>query len=257
MTRGAGRRDGDMWRRFSYGGSAPLWTPADITLPVLFTYEEQHTNVSGACSAWIEEFAAKSALQGTAGNRPAITTANGIEVIDFELTNANFLSTTPATITGGVNVLTIAFIGTLESVAGIQKIVETNTGGAGSFALFQEGTKLAVYAGGAAGQDYVWGDTTLLAATRYLFVVEIPFSTLTTDVIKSWVNNVAQTQTPIVATATNTTMITSAYTMGKWIAAGLQYWDGEMDILRGWNGSFDATTRANLYAWAKRVYLVA
>jgi hypothetical protein len=260
MSRGIGRREGEVWRRSSYGraGTSAPWTPNSITLPRIAQFEQQFLSTGAACDAWVDQVAAKNATATLTARPTIVTDPNyaGKQVLDFDGAN-NFLFTSPSTITGGQNVVTFAWIGHADSVAGVRKIVETGTGGAGSFAIFVEGARLSVYAGGAAGQDYVAGNTPIVAGTRYLFIVEIPWSTLTTDEIKSWVNGTQQTQSVVGNTATNTTFGTKTWIIGRWISAASQYWDGRMAYLDAWSGSLSAGEIALFYAWAQLNYGVA
>lgn len=241
------------------------WDPSQIVASLLAAYGPSFTDdgAGDECSSWHETVAAKHATaSGTA--RPTIiysASGYGKDVLDFD-GSSDYLFTSPSTITGGVNTLTLAWIGHADSVSGVRKIVETGTGGAGSFAMFLENAKLSVYAGGAAGQDYVAGNTTISTTTRYLFVVEIPFSDFTSagagaSNIKMWVSNSLQTHTIVGENATNTTMGTKTWIIGRWISAGAQYWDGRMGWLRAWGGALTGTERSNLYAWAQANYGVA
>jgi hypothetical protein len=256
VSRPATGRRIDVRRAQIYEGSAAPWTPANLAIPRIAQFEQQFVDDGGGvCSSWIDQVAAKNAT-ATLTARPSIVTSGSKQVLDFD-GSSDFLFTSPATITGGQNIVTFACIVNADSVSGVRKIVESGTGGAGSFAVFLESAKLSVYAGGAAGQDYVAGNTTINASTTYLFVVEIPWSTLTTDEIRSWVNGVQQTQSVVGNTATNTTFGTKTWIVGRWISAGSQYWDGKMMLLDAWAGAFTAQEQALFYAWAQREYGVA
>jgi hypothetical protein len=250
---GTGRRI-DVRRSMIYEGRA--WTPADIALTRIARYENRHTDDGGGpCSVWFEEVAAKNATAATTARPTIATDFNNHEVLDFDGTTDVMVSN--AAITGGHNTATFAWIGSTDNAAATKRLLETNTSSAGAFAIFTESGKLSVSMAGAAGQDYVAGNTSLVNGTKYLFIVEIPFSTIGTAEIKSWVNGVQQTQSVIANTATNTTMITSVWTIGKWVLAGAQFFDGRMAYLDAWAGAFTATETANFYTWAKANYGVA
>ncbi len=237
----------------------PGWTPNDIADRLVLLSGQYYEGLDGNALSWLDEFGnARNATNGTVAAQPARLLKQAAyvnkNILDFN-GSSHFYQT--LSIPGGNNVFTFAWIGHADSLTGVRKIVETVTGGAGAFAVFAEGSKLSVWANGAAGQDYVAGDTTLVVGTRYLFIVEIPFSTLSTAAIASWVNNVAQTQTVITNTATNTTLISALWQIGRWVSAASQYWDGGMALLGGWTRSFTSTERNNFYAWAQANYGVA
>ncbi len=226
---------------------------------ILYFSGQYQTGLDGGALSWLDESGnADHAINSTVAAQPTMVLNNASygnhNVLDFD-GSADYYQTT--SVAGGNNVVTVAWIGHADSVAGVRKLFETSTATAGAFAVFLESSKLSCWANGAAGQDYVAGDTTIVVGTRYLFIVEIPFSTLTSAAISSWVNNVQQTQTVISNTATNTTMITALWHVSRNAAAGTQFFDGRAAVLGAWSGSFTPTERTNFYTWAQANYGVA
>lgn len=228
------------------------WTPASLPNDVELDLFDEHNDAgSGACDIWDGESSTPNATaSGT--ERPTISTADAnllTEVLDFDGTNDTMV--TPS-ITGGQNTLTYVIVCRLDVVpAGVAKIVE-----ASDHSIFIEGGKLSVWANGATGQDYVAGNTTIAINTNYEFVVEIPFSTLGSAQIKSWVNRAAQTQTDIVATATNKTSASSTVRIGKWALAALQYFNGKMARISRYRGAFTAPDLASYGAYNQATHAV-
>lgn len=232
------------------------WTPQQIAAtPLIYLSGQHNPGLDGGSLDWLDETGnLRHGTNSAVAAQPAYLTSAAYgnhEVMDFD-GSSDFLQTT--SVAGGHNTITLAWIGHADSVTGVRKIVETVTGGAGAFSFFVEGSKLSVWANGAAGQDYVAGNTTIVTGTRYLFIVEIPFSALASSTIATWVNGVSQTQTIIANTATNTTAITALWQIGRWVSAASQYWDGMMAVLGAWIGTFTPTERANFLTFAQTYY---
>jgi hypothetical protein len=237
----------------------PTWAPTDLTNRVCLFQGQYFAGLDGGALSWVDEggqsyHATNSAAAAQATPLLKVPAYQNKNVLDFDGTSDYYQT---ISIPGGHNVLTLAWIGHADSVSGVRKIMETVAGGAGAFAVFLEGAKLSVWANGAAGQDYVAGDTTIVAGVRYLFIVEIPFSTLTSSTIASWVNDVAQTQSIVSNTATNTTSAAALWQLGRWVSAALQYWDGAMGLLGAWSRALTPTERTDFYTYARTNYGVA
>lgn len=237
----------------------PAWTPAAIADRLLMLSGQYTPGRDGGVLGWIDESglsrnATNSAETGQGTPLLKVPAYGNKNVLDFNGTSSTYQT---ASVTGGNGTLTLAWIGHADSISGVRRIVETSTGGVGGFGVFIESSKLSAYANGATGQDYVAGDTTIVVGTRYLFILEIPFSALSTSTIASWVNNAAQTQTIISNTATNTNMNTSLWQIGRWVSAALQFWDGSMAFLGAWARSLTPTERDAFYAYAQANYGVA
>ena len=87
-----GRRDHTRWLGSSGRYSTRLTLP---TANLLAAYDARLgvTNVSGACSAWADQSGnGFHATQGTAANRPTISTSGGTPSLLFDGTNDNLLS---------------------------------------------------------------------------------------------------------------------------------------------------------------------
>lgn len=239
------------------------WTPTDILAPKIIYLTQQHLDTgSGKCYQWNDESGhGYNPAQSTNDARPNIVLAdsnyNGKDVLDFDPGGAaaDFMFT--PVITGGQNTVTLAFIGHLDDTSGDHKIMDTNVRGDGAFSMYVAATKLYAWGQSASGLNWYHGDTVLSNGTRYLFVVEIPFSAFSTTPLTLWVNNTLQTLTTVQQLASNVTSATIAWHIGRWAQANLQHWDGTMAVLAAWDGTLSSTERANLYAWAQAEYNVS
>lgn len=108
------------------GASAPLLTLPTANLLAAWDARVGVTNVSGACSAWADQSGnGWHALQGTAGQRPAISTSGGTPSLRFNGTN-HWLSV--ASIAASAGTKTIYAVVDPAFDAGSRAIIDINVG---------------------------------------------------------------------------------------------------------------------------------
>ena len=132
-----GRRDHTRWLGSSGRYSTRLTLP---TANLLAAWDARAgvTNVSGACSAWADQSGnGFHATQGTAANRPTISTSGGTPSLLFDGTNDNLLSL--ATSAAGVHTVYAVINPTSDSNPRMLLGGATNLFGVGALNGFHQG----------------------------------------------------------------------------------------------------------------------
>ena len=138
-----GRRDHTRWLGSSGRYSTRLTLP---TTNLLAAYDARVgvTNVSGACSAWADQSGnGFHATQGTAGNRPTISTADGFPSLLFDGTNDRLITPAITAITGVKTIYAVTKLtslpGSYVSVFGLASTI-IGTAADGKYGMYEAGS---------------------------------------------------------------------------------------------------------------------
>lgn len=234
MSRGLGRREGDVWRRDPVGG-APAFTP--LMYSPIFWLRDSYTLAATKIASWTDLSGnGNHFVQAVDASRPTYNAAN------TNLGNqptADFAGgqTMTCSITGGYANVTVCYC-YRPVTAIVARPMITSGGAAGS--LYAAGDAIALY--GAAGFDQLNFTSADLVNTKYRKALRFPFGTVATSAPDAFRDGAAQGGTMSSNTATNGTLSTVTWTLGTTVLAAV----GEIIVFPSF---LDASQIANVNAY--------